>query len=158
MGKGRKKIIFSWILIFIWMGIIISFSADNAEKSKEKSSFILEKIEPVVINAASKVGIDNVDQDFLHFFIRKNAHMFNYFILGILVFNGIRLLVSKDRLRIFFSAFYTISFSAADEFYQTFIPGRSGEVRDVFIDNIGSLSGIALIFLFFRINERKKEF
>lgn len=158
MGKGRLKIVLSFILIFVWMAIILSFSSDTAEMSKKKSGFVLEKIEPVVVNAATKIGIDNINEDNLHFFVRKNAHMFNYFVLGILVFNGVRLIILKNKYRFLLSWASTIIFASIDEFYQTFIPGRSGEIRDVFIDNIGSLIGIVFIFLIFNFRKKEKTF
>jgi VanZ family protein len=158
MGKGRLKIVLSFILIFVWMAIILSFSSDTAEMSKKKSGFVLEKIEPAVVNAATKIGIDNINEDNLHFFVRKNAHMFNYFVLGILVFNGVRLIVLKNKYRFLLSWASTIIFASIDEFYQTFIPGRSGEIRDVFIDNIGSLIGIVFIFLIFNFRKKEKTF
>ena len=158
MDKDRLKILLSWVLIFVWMAVILSFSSDTAEMSKKKSGFVLEKIEPMVVNTAAKIGIDNINEDNLHFFVRKNAHMFNYFVLGILVFNGVRLVVLKNKYRFLISWAYTITFASIDEFYQTFIPGRSGEIRDVFIDNIGSIVGISLIAIICKLRKKEKTF
>ena len=36
-------------------------------------------------------------------------------------------------------------FSIIDEIYQVFIPGRSGEVRDVFLDNAGIVLGLLFV-------------
>ena len=34
-------------------------------------------------------------------------------------------------------------YSISDEYHQTFVPGRSGEVRDVCVDTSGALLGVA---------------
>ena len=38
-------------------------------------------------------------------------------------------------------------FAVSDEFHQLFVPGRSGNIKDVFIDTAGSVSGILLVWL-----------
>ena len=39
------------------------------------------------------------------------------------------------------------AYAATDEFHQLFIEGRSGEVRDVGIDSLGALLGLAAAWL-----------
>ncbi len=46
-------------------------------------------------------------------------------------------------------------YGATDEFHQTFVDGRSGEVRDVLVDTLGALIAIVLIWIVIRcISER----
>ncbi|WP_245575523.1 VanZ family protein [Alkalicoccus chagannorensis] len=40
-----------------------------------------------------------------------------------------------------------VVYAASDEYHQTFIPGRSGEVSDVVIDGIGAFVGISFYLL-----------
>jgi hypothetical protein len=46
-----------------------------------------------------------------------------------------------------------ILFAASDEWHQTFVPGRGGNVRDVLIDTAGALTAAG--FLFLRAKARK---
>lgn len=53
---------------------------------------------------------------------------------------------------------YGYCFSIIDEIYQLFIPGRSGEARDVFLDNVGIILGLLFaafsIFLFKKVRRK----
>ena len=39
-------------------------------------------------------------------------------------------------------------YAISDEIHQLFVPGRSGQVRDVLIDSAGSLLGIIIVMAF----------
>ena len=42
-------------------------------------------------------------------------------------------------------------YAISDEFHQTFIPGRSGELRDVLIDTTGVICEIAIVLIIIAI-------
>ena len=46
-----------------------------------------------------------------------------------------------------FGTLYAIS----DEIHQTFIPGRSGEIRDVIIDSLGIFTGLLICIVFLKL-------
>ena len=50
-------------------------------------------------------------------------------------------------------------YAATDEFHQLFVPGRSGEVRDVLVDTAGAVIGILFLSLlrFIIIRKKKKQ-
>ena len=80
--------------------------------------------------------------------IRKSAHIFAYFILGILLFNALwRVELRKltfDRPTMS-SIIICALYAASDEFHQLFVSGRSGEIRDIIIDGIAASIGVVLI-------------
>src|SRR5699024_11980991 len=79
-----------------------------------------------------------------HTFIRKCAHFFAYLMLGLLVANALKVgRIKHVGLALFICVLYAIS----DEVHQLFIPGRSGEARDVFIDSLGSITGISIYYM-----------
>ena len=41
----------------------------------------------------------------------------------------------------------SIMYACYDEYRQLSVPGRSGSIKDVFIDSLGALTGITLIFI-----------
>jgi VanZ family protein len=55
--------------------------------------------------------------------------------------------IKKIKLALFLSVMYAF----LDEWHQSFIPGRSAELRDVFIDSIGSFLGIMVYILILKI-------
>ena len=68
--------------------------------------------------------------------IKKGAHFVAYFILAWLA----RLAVGRWDWALAITAVYAIS----DEYHQTFIPGRDGNVIDVLIDWLGGLAAYLL--------------
>jgi VanZ family protein len=69
------------------------------------------------------------------FVLKKSAHMFEYFILYILVVRAF----DKKTPKVFLFAFiFCISYALSDEFHQSFTPGRTPKLMDVGFDSIGS--------------------
>ena len=87
----------------------------------------------------------------LQFIVRKSAHFTAYAVLGILSFITLVTyclpLMAKCGLSLVICALYAVS----DEYHQTFIEGRSGELRDVIIDSSGALAGIILSLIIYKI-------
>lgn len=107
----RKKIIYSWLLVILWMGVIFYFSSLPDLKSTLSSSWDL--------------------------IFRKIAHISEYFVLTyffIGAFLGHK--IGKNNALIL-SVVLAIIYSISDEYHQTFIVGRSGKMEDVLIDSVG---------------------
>jgi len=75
--------------------------------------------------------------------LRKLAHMFEYGVLYLLIYRVFKRTssLSKNKL-LFISLFLTILYAASDEYHQTFVPGRSGNLTDVSIDSVGAVLGL----------------
>ncbi|HLQ82308.1 MAG TPA: VanZ family protein [Pseudogracilibacillus sp.] len=87
----------------------------------------------------------------LHSLIRKSIHFFVYTILSVLVY-----LAYQGRRAVLFTLSVCLLYAITDEFHQLFIPGRSGEIRDVLIDFSGAVFGIILVKLFMKIKSRRE--
>lgn len=144
----NKKKIIAWISVLSWLLVIFFFSSQNGSSSSNLSNGVVKLFEnlfPVSLNP-----------EFLSLCIRKCAHFFEYFILGLLVCNLVKQyqnLGKKEYLWIFIFCFL---YACSDEFHQMFVGGRSPQILDILIDSLGSLTGIFLIFYLKRIRERKK--
>ena len=83
--------------------------------------------------------------------VRKLAHFVLYTLGGMLItimFINFKEYITKTKIASFLlGATYAIT----DEIHQLFIPGRSGEIRDVLIDSTGILLGVFIIYLLMRI-------
>lgn len=154
--KNKRNNILSWVFLLLWMGLIFYFSSRPAVESKELSEGILE----IFINRLEYIVPDGLGEDLssnLHFLIRKGAHFFVYFVLGILAVNSLKTSGVEARNRIVFALIFCILYAISDEFHQTFVDGRSGEVRDVLIDSFGSIGGIwSYEKVSNKLNERRK--
>ncbi|HHX62265.1 MAG TPA: VanZ family protein [Epulopiscium sp.] len=137
-GTTKLKTIFPWLLVILWMAVIFYLSHQPATQSSHLSSGVAE----LIMNILEKITPSGmIDFELFHHFVRKNAHFFAYLILGILVVNAIK----KDKgISIPAAALICILYAASDEFHQTFIPGRAGQLMDVLIDSSGSIVGILL--------------
>ena len=87
----------------------------------------------------------------INFFIRKGAHLTEYFILSILVYSLTKEYTSKEKRVIFVCIITCFLYSITDEFHQSFVTGRTGTFKDCLIDTSGSI-----IFTFLNILHRKK--
>lgn len=146
------------------MALIFLLSSQNAAVSSGTSGNIIRLIAGVFrpgfneLSAAEQAEIVASMQ----FIIRKSAHFCIYTVLGVLSFLTF---VSYSRpifaWRLAISCAVCLLYAASDEIHQLFVPGRSGEVRDVMIDFSGAALGIAvssLIFLLIcRIKKKRTE-
>jgi len=80
-------------------------------------------------------------------FIRKSSHFIAYLILGILSLHAIDEEKNPTITWIIKALLICVLYAMSDEFHQLYIPGRSGEIKDVLLDSTGSLFGIIGYFL-----------
>ncbi|MGL4533657.1 MAG: VanZ family protein [Fusobacteriaceae bacterium] len=139
--KFNKNLVY----ILLWMSIIFILSHSSGEESSEQSGMVLK-----LLNSLN-VKVEDEYLNIVSIAIRKTAHMTEYFILTILILRYTYDLEIKKYL--FYSPIIAIFYACSDEFHQTFIPGRSGMIRDVFVDSIGVF--LALIFWSVWLKKRK---
>ena len=116
-----------WFWVVLWAGLI----------------FILSSIPRLE---------SGLEQDFL---LRKLAHIFEYFVLTWLLYSAFSnhyLQTNKKhpphRQALFFVLLLAVFYALSDELHQTFVLGRSGNLRDVTIDSVGIL--VATLLLYWR--------
>lgn len=83
------------------------------------------------------------------FLLRKLGHIFEYFLLTILIARAVNKSILKiDKKGLIFGALFSLVFAASDEYHQTFIPGRFGVLSDVAIDSIGIILAVIILKAF----------
>ncbi|MGD8374144.1 MAG: VanZ family protein [Candidatus Woesebacteria bacterium] len=141
------KQILKYSLLLVWMLVIFAFSNEVSSDSSARSAIFVDVLS----------GYVGGSTDFLTFLTRKAAHIFIYFVLGVLAFNVAVDYKINTRRMIWFSIIFVACYASFDEFHQLFIPGRSGEPRDVIIDTIaGGIGVLAYYFAQKAIHVRKK--
>ena len=136
---NKYKLIINIILLILWMGVIFSFSNDNGEKSSSKSERLLIK---TVELFKHKELTESEKEEILDKYtipIRKAAHMFCYFILGILAYLLLHQFYGLQPITIIYTLIFCFIYACTDEIHQLFISGRSGQVTDVLIDTCGAI-------------------
>ena len=143
--KAKYKIR-SVIMIIIWMVFIFGMSHFDGDRSW----FITGEVLTVTqLNALEEdasldermVKYDDDDQWLPMVFIRKSAHFLEFFVLAVLFMNLFGD-AKNIRRRMVLSFGLTVLYAISDEFHQLFIPGRSGNIKDILIDAIGACVGV----------------
>lgn len=126
----------SGLLALVWLGVMFWFSSQPSSESSQLSGGVLQWLADQTDGFIPRsVFLDPLAQTI----IRKTAHFTNYLILGVLVtLSGGR----RKPLRLLILGLLAAVF---DETHQVFVPGRSGELRDVLIDLAGFAVGMVLV-------------
>lgn len=144
----RGFFIFFCLAALMWMGLIFYFSAQPAEESTELSHSVGKKIGECFVPGFSEWSAEEQERfsESVDFYVRKSAHASEYAVLAVL-FLGVLHFGGKN-MRIYLFAFLlTCFYAATDEIHQLFVPGRSGQIGDVFLDSSGALAGCLCTFL-----------
>lgn len=140
--KKKRYLIFT----IVSMLVIFMFSSQQGENSYRLSNSVLTYL----------VGLPKIGP-FVELYIRKVAHVYLYFLLGV----SMNLLIYGF---VYKTVFYNKSFrnktiipvlsmiicflyACTDEIHQLFVPGRTGTFRDVTIDMMGVMMGTVVVLL-----------
>ena len=151
MAQTKKISKLHLLLPLLWMVVIFMLSHQSASISSGQSGVFVEQLRHIA---------PSVDQQLLTFLVRKGAHIFAYFVLGILTFNALwRLDLSKFKFNypVGLSIIVCALYATSDEFHQLFVSGRSGEIRDIIIDSCAATVGVFIISIFVRILQKSKK-
>lgn len=141
--------IFRTIILLLLIGtffIIFRFSSQNGTQSKGIST----KVTEVILEKSSKYNqLDNKEKKKVfnraNAVIRKIAHFSIYTLVGLLLMGIMTRTKLKDKRRILITVVIGIIYATLDEFHQSFSPGRTPKITDVYIDTLGVILGILLV-------------
>ena len=138
----RKKIFL--ILAILWMAIIFSFSAKNADESTKESNAVGMFLGSIVYSDFEE-WTEEEQQAFAEEWdhpVRKCAHMTEYAILGFFLVGARYDGREKCGRVVGRSLGIAALYAATDEIHQYFVPGRACMFTDVCIDSVGALLGV----------------
>ncbi len=145
--KIRAVTVVLLALTLAWSAAIFSFSSDNGEQSGGKSEAVCRFLLNTFDRDFDEMPLEKQQEkiDGIQFLVRKTAHFCSYALLSAL--SCLTLISAKVRKSFLLSLGYSLIFALSDEFHQTFVAGRSGQLGDVVIDFCGALLGAAAAFL-----------
>jgi VanZ family protein len=126
------------------MGFIFAMSSDLGSAAHTS-----QIIEPLVLWI--KPNATPEEFEFVHFLIRKLAHLTEYAVLALLVFRALKRSFRSPPAGKFswqtagLALLMTAAYAATDEWHQTFVPGRTPAVGDVLIDSSGGLISLLIV-------------
>ncbi len=147
---GKKKYILPAVLggcALLCMAGIFLASSQNIGQSNALSGSLADAILGNQSDAVRQMA---------NYLLRKAAHFSSYALLAALL-TLIQLPFSTRPGTKWLSAFLCSGFYAAlDEWHQTFVPGRTGSLRDVAIDLCGAALGAGLVLFIVSIRKKRK--
>ena len=149
----------AWLLVILWMGLIFSFSGQTAEVSGKISSSTTAKIIAQIYPGFDSLSPDEQAEiiDTTEHFVRKIAHLTEYFILSALL---VFALLFNDFLpinRAILAVLISLVYAATDEIHQLFVSGRACRLSDILIDTSGAAIFAALYLLVVKLFNKKNK-
>lgn len=143
------------IAIIAWCVTIFRLSGMNSKSSNGASTGIVEKAISKVLDATNAAGITDAHPDeeklikaatFVNAPLRKVVHATVYFVLALLLLTIGRVIFGSRKylLTCAITLLLCFAFAMTDEYHQTFVEGRTGQILDVMIDTAGACVGILL--------------
>ncbi len=112
--------------LVLWILWIFSFSLQPASISSEASGFVADLFARLSLPLPES-------------FLRKAAHFFNFFVLG--------LLLAEERRPWYKVMGAVFLVAVSDETLQRFVPGRASQVTDVLLDSAGGATAYLSLLL-----------
>lgn len=170
--KSRRGFLrwFLTCLTLFWMVFIFMMSSAGKDESNSQSGAVCEFICEHFVEGYEEMAPEEQIQmqQKISFPVRKCAHLSEYAVLGALMTltaaswrrEGEETMRTGETpggtVRILPVLAAGFLYAVSDEIHQIFVPGRSGEPRDVLIDTSGVLIGICLVRFHFSLRERRK--
>ncbi len=114
MNRWRGVLV-RWVPVLAWMGVIYFWS--------------------------SRPDLPHLDEYWLEMLLRKVAHAVEYMVLGVLLARAVG---ASGRRSLVIAAVLGALYAVSDEWHQTFVPGRKGNLWDVMLDSVSALVGVWL--------------
>ena len=142
---------FSFFFSILLMILIYSFSAQTGDISGNLSyqiSYTIVETKNEVLNEGKGYEELAYEADGIHYYVRKAAHMTEYFLLAIAISFPLYVYGVRGIWLMILAGIVCVGFAGLDEYHQSFVGGRTPAVKDVCIDSTGALIGILLVQAF----------
>jgi VanZ family protein len=153
LTPDRKQLLKTWLAALLWMALIAIESTDTF--SSEHTGRLLYPLLHFLM------GLDVARFEVVHHYLRKIGHFVGFFTLSFFLFRAWRATLRlpwapRWDLRWSAIAFCMSALVASlDEWHQTFIPSRTGAVKDFVLDSCAALTAQVLIFLYLSWKPRR---
>lgn len=137
------------ILAVIWAGFIFY----NSLKTGAQSSAMSDPVSGWMENLLGWMGVAVKDTDGITYWIRKAAHMSEFFLLGFLICMAVSCGAQRFISHIGSMGFLFLAAGITDEMIQLYVKGRSSEVKDVLFDFAGCVIAFVVVWI---IDKRRK--
>lgn len=141
----------SFLPAILMMYVIVTFSSQTGEVSGNlsyKISYQIIETKNEVLNQGMSCDEIAYEADCIHYYVRKAAHMTEYFLLAIAISFPLYVYKVRGCWLVLLAGIVCVGFAGLDEYHQSFVAGRGPSVKDVGIDSTGAFIGILLVQAF----------
>lgn len=156
--KNKKKLFVTIVMLVLaglWCTLIYTLSDMNTNTSNGHSKEIISIFIEDSIETTNSLGLTSLNptsakidkaSKILNLPLRKMMHASVYFILSLIIVTYVNYMfdVRKYILASLIAIIVCLIFATTDEYHQTFVDGRTGQIKDVLIDTSGSVIGTLL--------------
>ena len=149
---SRPNLVRAWWPAAVWIGLI-AFESTDFFSSRNTSSALYT----ILTRLFGQVDL----YKFLvfHHFLRKAGHVVGYGMLSLLLLRGWRATLGRVPALLLLraallSCLGTVFVAAMDEWHQSYIPSRTGTVRDVALDTVAGVAFLVVAYFWLRRSER----
>ncbi len=146
----KVKLVSAVLVNAAWLGFIFS----NSLKSRADSANQSEGAEGFLRRVLTALGFEGDTEAVAEVVVRKAAHVFEFFVLCLLVYWLVAQLLKENRKALCISALVSVCSAAVDESLQL-ISKRGASVKDVIIDSIGVALAVVLLCFVKRIKDKR---
>ena len=145
MTTDRHHVLKAWIAAILWL-IVIAIESTTYLSAHNTSRLLYPLLHFLF-------GLNHARFEHWHFYIRKGGHVFGYGLLSILLFRAWRETLPATENSRWALRWATIAIlgtalvASLDEWHQSFLPSRTGTVRDVILDTCAGIAAQILVFL-----------
>jgi len=152
LTASRPNLVRAWWPAAVWIGLI-AFESTDFFSSRNTSSALYT----ILTRLFGQVDL----YKFLvfHHFLRKAGHVVGYGMLSLLLLRGWRATLGRVPALLLLRAALlswlgTVFVAAMDEWHQSYIPSRTGTVRDVALDTVAGVAFLVVAYFWLRRSER----
>lgn len=147
-SRDREDAWKPWLAAGLWIGLI-AFESTNWLSSEHTGSLLYFWLVRL-FGPISPIAFES-----LHHLLRKTGHVFGYAVLSFLLFRAWRTTLPVDRARWSFrwasiACLMTALVASLDEWHQSYLPSRTGTIRDVFLDSAAAFMSQIVLWLLLR--------
>ena len=147
------KVFLLLIIAVLWMVTIFKLSGMNSKNSNGKSTDIISLFIEDTLDITNEYGITSSHpteeklakaSSLINAPMRKAIHASVYFVLAFFIMIIVNIITEHKYYiaTVLISLMICLLFAASDEYHQTFVSGRTGQLLDVIIDSAGACIGV----------------
>lgn len=155
-----KKFIFRtlcWVPTLTTILVIFILSSQNGVASGDTSRKLTMGLLHLMAEESASVAASNQTAiEALDALIRMIAHIGEYAFLSLMIGFAVTVNGFGGKIRMFYMCFLGMIVAVADEFFQIFVPGRYGDLKDIAFDSVGIIATAVLLYIGSRQFKKRK--